>query len=280
MSSNRREYQINQHFIPQFYLKNFLLPNGKLDVFDVVKNSWEPDFRTTERIGYEKHNLSFFDESGKRDDGFDEYVHNKYEEPALGPITSARGRCDFSSLEFRRGVSKIIALISSRNPKRMRDVMLKHHEQMSDEEKLRVSQQEKEWKLQRTVRCKDSSYEYRKPSLLNAIRNWTPTVEARLMSGRWKLVVTPPNNPFITGDRPVFAYMEDNGSAYVTFPMSPTRAVVITNISDREAFNVVDWAEWINTRTVMNSRSFIISTRREFKGIDTLNDLQKPAMSD
>lgn len=108
---------VNHHYIPQLYLKGFTSSNGKLQVFDKVRNEFKKDKQTPKTVLFEK-NRNTIELNGERTDHL-ERMYGKIETPLAQYFNFVRkgiSQNDFTSKESLSCLKLFIAIQYWRMP--------------------------------------------------------------------------------------------------------------------------------------------------------------------
>ena len=261
-----------QHFIAQFYLKNFAEPmfSDKLHVYDMCKQCW--DERTPYGVGWERRLFTMIDMQGNRTDEFDKFLKRKVEDPSAPALKKLATGNSLDNTE-RSAVALFIALTATRSPELM-NLMTKDHVASlpaSDQEEL--DDLAKLW-CECTGQVYDSKAraEFMKPSSFGAIWLMSQSLRSRLLQWQWHFLSTPRDRPFVTSDRPVFLEWDrEQDTRMVSFPVSSEVALIVTPEGllneKRDRANEV-WA--VNRQTMAHANKFVAACGETFPGDEVL----------
>lgn len=268
-----------QHFVPQFYLKNFAIPPGSKSVlhFDLQTKLWE--LRSTKSVGCATHNLSYIDESGKRSDLVDQFMQDIFETPTVSVIQACTSPFALTP-NTKSSLARFIAMVMARNP----ELQAKVSRQLLDGMKTGevaddVNAELEGWLKKVKLPIEQAELEYIKANILHSTVAFASFWKSQLLEWHWTLMFTPPCDTFVTSDWPVHGRFVADGSRFVTCPLSPTRAVMISESPKTYRNPRVSPVEAVNVNTLMNATRFVVATSRDFSGSGLAIGLWQPASS-
>ena len=255
-----------QHFIAQFYLRNFADPvfSDKLCVYDIRKRCWER--RTPNGVGWFPHLCSMIDMQGDRRDDFDQFLKLNVEDPAA-PALKKLAMTEALDANERSAVALFVALTAARSPELMNSVMTDHLGKLSPGDRAGLDALVKRWCDWTGRRYGPKSHEeFLKPSSFGAIWIWSQSLQRRLLQWEWHLVYTTRDRPFVTSDRPVLAEWDrDQDLRLVTFPVSSEVAlIVIAGGRFNEARDRTKEVLAMNRQTMDRATEFVVACKQSF----------------
>lgn len=268
---------IKQHWVPQFYLKEFSTPetkNAKMKkVWGFDKEKGDPFLVNVKDIAAERHLYTPACPEGKRDWKTDDKLTDL--ENLISKVwpAIANDYVDLSDKHIRMAVSLFVATLILRHPSNIEKVRKIHHMMVSvwehapkDSEGRPCSaflHKGKEYELDNSdwhkyKRASDYDHQIFFTSL---IESEAAVIAKLLMEKRWSVVVS--ESPvFITTDSPVISENQERErfglgtkGTFITFPLSPTRVLCMDDkfhepasqyyplkVKSGAAFNQGQWA--------------------------------------
>ncbi len=250
----------NQHWVPQFYLRHFATPDtrGKdqAQVWVLSREEADGDERLTNvrNICAKRYLYSPVGESGERTWDLDREIESlEHTLAQIWPML-ATDYMDLSDLALRKGVSLFVAVMHLRNPDTLRSVEGMHRRLVAlfDEMPRRPdgTPDVDSVEIAGEVHPLDASgwHAYRAWGSDDHHRFFTHLIRSEavglaelLMTKRWSIIVAE-HDTFVTSDKPV-AIQHRTKSVFgvrtpgtiVSFPISPTRLLVMDDMRDEPA---------------------------------------------
>ncbi len=263
-----------QHFIAQFYLRNFADPifSDALWYYDLKKRSWEQ--RSPRGVGWFPHLCSIYDQEGRRTDEFDKYMKTTVEDPAAPALKKLALRGDLLAGE-QQAVALFIALTALRSPKRIEDLLKHYRESLVEGARATLEAEAVRWCESMGRQADDDGLkEFYKPRVLQDAIRAAWRIQRELMNWQWHVVYTPREQPFVSSDMPVLAqWLEETKTGLVTFPVSSEVALVLfTGGRLRTERDSQHDPRAMNLGTIRYATEFVVSCTR---GVPSDDDLSK-----
>jgi len=275
-----------QHWVPQFYLRQFLVPDTNPNVEQVWvfhRKSGEPKLTGIKNIAIENHLYSPKQSDGSRDPRLENKLSNLEGTLAALWPQLANDFIDLGSASIRQSIALFLSVQFLRHPDR-RDAAIKFRNrliEMVEKQNFNFDERPSFWQLKigsRVYSIDASDWpNYRDAGDDLSVAIWRKTIEkdailhaTMLMKKRWSIVFI--DEPlFVTSDYPIyvpqpkFARHQIGGrNAKILFPISPTRMLCIDDLqepknqyfptpsSNADVYNMLTW---------VNTESFMISSR-------------------
>ncbi|WP_084512434.1 DUF4238 domain-containing protein [Geothrix fermentans] len=276
----------NQHWVPQFYLRQFATPETRGEeeaqvwTFSRDESDGEEVCTNVRNVCAKRFLYTPLDEYGERDWNFEEKLGDL--ESLLGQIwpALANGYPDLSEVSMRKGLSLFVAVMSLRNFEKRKEVEGIHQRLVEAFSALPIGPDG--IPSIHTLVADGKSYEF-DPSGWKEYREWGKKEHDRffveaiqseavhiaelLMKKRWSVVVAEAD-AFITTDQPVALHHADRDrfgfktkGTLVSFPLSPTRLLIMDDMHEEPenqfyplvegrigAFN---YMAWINAKRAL-----------------------------
>ena len=267
---------INQHWVPQFYLRGFSTPETKdkkeKQVWAFHKDEGDPFLVNVKDIAAQRYLYTPQAPDGTRDWSIDDSLTDL--EGLVGKIWPAVAHdfVDLSSEAIRKGLSLFIATLILRHPSKIADVKCIHGKMLEIWESApkdsngvpfgNIEINGKEYEIDNSdweEYSNPTEYDHHK-NFAHYIRSEAIFIAELLLKKRWSIVVS--ESPvFITTDSPVVmensereVYGVDTKGTFITFPLSPTRMLCMDDwysepaseyfsLSEKSgpAFNQIHW---------------------------------------
>jgi len=269
---------IRQHFVSQFYLKQFADPmfTKNLQVFLCRSGKWEP--KSPKQIGWSPHLTSYYGEDGILTDAFDLFVTRSIEEPAATVMKKLAVGDEISEQE-RAIAAMFISLTAARSPTLLKSVIDDHVTTMNEADRDDSNQAAKAWcEKNKLSYSEETIKEFLKPTQLGATYVWMKSLCRRLMQWNWHFVATTDSAPFVVSDRPVFSRFESD-TYLLGLPFSSTHGVIIfsdgmINTNHPQIENV----RAMNAQTISGATDFIAGPSKSFPGDERLSIWRERAL--
>jgi hypothetical protein len=283
------------HYLPEFYLKYFILPGEKyIWVYD--KDGGEPRYQQPVNTGVEGHLYSIINEDGKKDD----FIETQFLGPLDGAVKPVLDRWGLAGakltaediplvaeflaslwgrvprqIEQIREYGEILAIKNARDlakdPDRLTAYMQRYQQENPNTEVPNL--QEFRSLLQDLEKHFTLSMNKKSAMLLSLLSTWTAYEQFLTMT--WLLLRVPTSVELATGDAPVVSFFSKGQGlamfggglglpgAEVFFPLNPSTCLFLHRhkpdvvILANEAFT-----REMNNRMVQNAERFIISRRQ------------------
>lgn len=269
---------IKQHWVPQFYLKEFSTPETKdakmKKVWALHREEGYPFLVNIEDIAAQRHLYTPACPIGKRDWETDDKLTNLEDIISKVWPTIANDYVDLSDKHIRMAVSLFVATLILRHPRKIEEVKKIHDMMVSAWEQ---APKDPEGRPCGVFIHKGKEYEidnsdwhsYKNASDYDHQRFFTSSIESEagkiaklLIEKRWSVVVS--EDPvFITTDNPVITENQERDTfglgtkgTFITFPLSPTRVLCMDDKFEEPAsqyyslqnkfgaaFNQLQWAK-------------------------------------
>jgi len=263
---------IRQHFVSQFYLKQFAAPmfSKNLQVFLCSTGKWEP--KSPKQIGWSPHLTSYYSNDGRLTDEFDLFITRTVEEPAA-PVMKKLAVGSEITEEERAIAAMFISITAARSPKLLRNVLADHITKMTDKDRSDTDEAAKAWCVSNKLEYSDESIkEFLKPTQLGATFLWAKDLCNRLMRWDWHFVSTIVGEPFVVSDCPIFSERSHDGYYLLGLPFSATHGVIILSSGQLNvSHSQIDNVRAMNFQTISNATEFIAGASQSFPGDDRLS---------
>lgn len=261
-----------QHFLAQFYLRNFAEPifSDNLCYYDMEKRRWER--RTPYGVGWFPHLCSMIDMEGSRTDEFDQFLKLNVEDPAAPALRKLATNGDLDPNE-RSAVALFIALTAARSPEMMNGGMTEHLGSLAPNERARLDTLVQRWcNLTGHPHNENSHSEFLKPGTFEAMLVWSQSLQSRLLQWNWYFVPTTRDRPFVTSDRPIYAYWDPaQNTRFVSVPISSEIALIVLKDDKLDAArDPTNLVVAINRATMEQATEFVVTCKDSFPGDDYL----------
>jgi hypothetical protein len=267
-----------QHYLSQFYLRNFANPMGSKNLNVYFRNNGKWVTRTPKRIGWKSHQLTIVDDNGNYTDKYDRFITENIESPAapiIQSISTAKNANlhDLSEEEIHL-ISMFISVIATRSPSLMESAFKSYTDSLATTTKKELEEAASQWRTIENSTNKTID-NFLKMIKVGGLFKWLPTLYSRILGWNWHLITTNQFNPFITSDRPVFAQQNDKNIKMIGFPISSEVALIISNGIIRSDCDSDSHIKAINYQTMVNANEFIVSSQTNFPGSDCIENWRK-----
>ncbi|MES2181943.1 MAG: DUF4238 domain-containing protein [Pseudomonadota bacterium] len=230
------------HWVPQSYLKAFAADEDRQRVWRFSKNEGEPELKRIDKVAVKYHLYAPMDPDGRRDDALEKKLadlESWFGDPMWKAICTDFP--DFSLKPLRKMVALLVAVMWLRTPKQF-ELWKSMHQQFADFLDSRDSLPDAIIINDKRVEIDHSSWPaYRNASEEDMKRAWnewlgqSAEIAKLFLEMRWAILVS--ETPvFITSDNPVMVGDTigphrglKHPDAIVTFPLSPTRVLIMDN---------------------------------------------------
>ena len=279
---------IKQHYVPQFYLKNFSNLNKKtyhINCFDkITKENYQSK---VSNVGMGKNFYSY------EDDDFEDYFH-EFESKTSKIINSLVKNKKYkilNSKENRMALSSFL-LIQFTRTNEVREILMELEEKIQDFIKDKPESDD-------ILAIKDYFEEDIKKRHIGIIQDNHDELKFKFYNRKWILIENKTNIEFLTSDNPIARYNPygsrgfDSPYLHIFFPLSPKICLclldpynysdflkkknfssdeVIHNINIVKSFSIIDEdkVHYINNLQIKNSTRHIFSKNGDFGQINNL----------
>lgn len=276
-----------QHWVPRFYLKEFSIdPNRKEPQVWIFSNSQgEPQCVNIKDIAVKKYLYTPRDSSIYRDWYMEEKLASLESTISFIWPQFANDFIDLSDDSNRKIISLFLATLYLRNPKRIQEYSDFQNYLIDYYKKLPIDGEEKPNVSYVEINGKKFDFdtsdwnEYSNPTtgymsklFVDYIEKIAIHIAEELMNKRWSVIVSD-KREFITSDHPLILTNKNSKSieaigfgkkgATITFPISPTRVLVLDDLYDEPPSQYYqikpDTAPSINFLSWLNSYQFMIT---------------------
>lgn len=275
-----------QHWVPQFYLRQFLVPNAnpKLEqVWVFHRKSGEPELTGIKNIALENHLYSPKLPDGSRDPQLEKKLSAL--EGTLGKLWPqlANSFVDLGSTPIRQSIALFLSVQFLRHPDR-RDSAVEFRNRLIEFVEKQPFNSDgypdfRQLKVGSRVYSIDASSwpSYRDAGHDLSVAMWRKMIEQdaithakMLMNKRWSIVFI--DEPlFVTSDYPIFVPQPEfarhqigGKNAMILFPISPTRILCFDDLDEpaNQYYSLAKSNAYMyNMLTWVNTESFMISSR-------------------
>jgi len=282
------------HYLPEFYLKYFILP-GEKGIWVYDKDGGEPRYQQPVNTGVEGHLYSIINEDGEKDD----FIETQFLGPldgAVKPVLDRWGLPDAEitvediplvgefmaslwgraprQIEQIREYGKILAVKNARDLAKDLDRLTVHMQRYQRENPNEPLTDFKEFQslLEDVEKHFELSMNKRSAMLLSMLSTWTAYEQFLTMT--WLLIHIPASVELATADAPVVSFVSRGQRAMfggglslpgveISFPLNPSTCLLLhrhkpgLEILPNEVF-----AREMNNRMVRNAERFVISRRQ------------------
>lgn len=258
-----------QHFIAQFYQRNFADPmfSDNIRVYEAKTRSWNDKRRTPKGIGWFPHLYNVVAEDGHRTDAFERFLGKFIDGKAEAAMKKAAKEPDRLSNQQRDLIALFVGFAAARTPGIMHSTQEDSLAELPKERAKELDEMARDWCVSVGKSHNESSMrEFLKPSLLNAVVSSALSMRKRLLQLQWYFVRTNANEPFITSDWPVFAeYDSSSDVRVVSFPLSSESALIATSLTlDNSQLKDALSVAAINRQTLSRAKEFLICRQTSF----------------
>ncbi len=230
------------HWVPQSYLKAFAADEDGQRIWRFSKNEGEPELKRIDKVAVKYHLYAPMDADGRRDDALEKKLadlESWFGDPMWKAICTDFP--DFSLKPLRKMVALLVAVMWLRTPKQF-EFWKSVHQQFADFLDSKDSLPDAIIINDKRVELDHSSWPaYRNASEEDMKRAWnewlgqSAEIAKLFLEMRWAILVS--ETPvFITSDNPVMVGDTigphrglKHPDAMVTFPLSPTRVLIMDN---------------------------------------------------
>jgi hypothetical protein len=277
---------VRQHWVPQFYLRQFIAPDSRPrseQVWIIHREAGEPRRTNIKNIAVEKHLYSPKRPDGSRDPALEAKLCDLEGTLATLWPQLATDFVDLSSTSIRGIIALFLSVQFLRHPerrdstletrKRILEMVEKEHvksQGLPDIQRVQIGQQTyavnaSDWHNFLSGGDESSVDSWRKMIERDAMR-----YAQMLLTKRWSIVYT--KDPlFVTSDYPLYVvqpnlkrFQVGGKDAMIQFPISPTRILCLDDLQEPENqyYSATESnADFYNLMTWVNTESFLISSR-------------------
>jgi len=302
-----------QHYVPQFYLDYFALPNraGATPTFWVYdKRGDEPRPQTPVNTAVESHFYTLSAPEGEKDHSLEEMLA-KVESLAKPILDGWQGAHARPQERERLDMAGFLALMHTRGPRNLEAAeeagQIVAHELLKAAAEDRVAVEARLKRTQLGLSVEEATEALRHPkehvkigfsdkAPLAMSLSQTPDVIVALANMHWSLCVAPTGAFFITGDAPLCVFvptrpghaMFGGGMALpgveITFPISPSLCLLVTWRARQRRMRVDgEFVDERNRRTAHMAERFVISPYRTRRIAEVVQEarvtLDKPKLN-
>jgi hypothetical protein len=280
----------NQHWVPQFYLREFAIPetrgDGKEQVW--IFSRRHSDNLETKRVSTRNVAAQNFLYSPLRKDGSRSFAGEQMLADVDGFLSQfwpriANGLIDFDANQgIRRGLAWFMALLLARHPDqievaaKIQEEMLRLYESVPKDEQgrpkiasIEIEETTHDFDNSDWAAYRDATHADIQQNVADNIRPLTIELTEHLLNKKWAIVVAP-HPVFVTSDRPVYFLNSERKrfgirtpGTRIIFPISPTRVLLAHDDERGKANSYVhlrrgDVIPW-NFLTWVHAKQFLIS---------------------
>jgi hypothetical protein len=261
------------HHNPEVLLRQFAEPmfSDSIRVFEKKTGRWDPNRRTPNGVGWERHLYTGWDDEGNRHDKFERFLGKHVDDRSSNALKKAAVDPENLTGNDYAHLAHFIAFAAGRSRGIMEHVERDHNARQKRDDPL-----VKAWcELVGIPFNDDSESKMVRESLFRAIDINAHKWRNKLLSGKWSVLKVPRETPFITSDWPALASTE--GELWVlTFAVSSEVAFLISNHPDSGFPNPgPEDVKAVNLRTMARATRFIVSHKDSFPGDEALTEWSK-----
>ena len=244
-------------------------------VFDGKKNRWET--RTPKGLGWKPSFMTTTNIKGERTDEFDAFVTRTIEDPAA-PVIKKLAVGEALSDAERILAAWFMAITMARNPHFMHETFTAYLGKLTERESS-------EWAHIAELWCEAIGRKFTSTTVSDLLREpgvaatiyWSISLRDRLLNWRWFSLRTEESRPFILSDNPTYRQHPDNDTYFISFPMSTTHAIYVTNAQGkaRSGDTTDEDVRQFNLQTMLFAREFVVASCTSFPGSDQLHKWRK-----